>query len=536
MKNKKSIIIYLSLGVIVIAVCGVLAVSMTKSGKQNYNLATVQKMDLTETVKTTGDTKSVASVDLSFELAGKVAATPVKEGAVVKKGQLLASLASVDVLANEESAEAAYDAAKIAVEKLKQPPEAIDLLTAKDAVTKANDDLSKSYDDSFNSMSTAFVDFSTITSGIKSILYSNSYATERLNLDYYADTVRVYDASGDTLRASADSSYNSVEIGYDKTFADYKLVTRDSGEEKISSMLNETADLAKQMADAAKAAKSLVDRYHDVLIAHDVNSTIPALVPAHQAALAGYVAQANADLSALAGEANALATANRTVAERTTALTKLENGALDIDIRAAQTRVDAAAAALLAAQNAVAKTALVAPFAGTVTKVNVAVGEFTSPSTPAVSLISSAGFELETNVSEIDIGKIEPGVKADVTLDTFGAGEIFKATVISIDPGAVNINGVNAYHVVLAFDENDPRFKAGLTANISFLIGIVKNALAVPARSIITTNEQKSVLLVNGSGTAETRVVTVGVTGDNDFVQILSGLSEGDKVVSFGGN
>jgi RND family efflux transporter MFP subunit len=536
MKNKKALVIYLSLGVIAVAICGTLAVTMMKSGKQNYNFITVQKMNLTETVKTTGDTKPVNSVDQGFELAGKIVAVTVKEGDSVKKGQLLAALASADVLANEKSAQAAYDAANIALEKLKNPPEAIDLLAAKDAASKANDDLSKSYDDSLTSMSTAFVDFSSISSGIKSVLYSNSFASERLNLDYYADTIRVYDPSGDALRADADSSYNSANDGYNKTLSDYKLTTRDSGEEKISAMLSLTADLARQMSDAAKSAKSLVDRYHDVLIAHDVNSVISPFVPEHQATLGGFVAQANADLSALLNAENNLAAAKRTADERATALTKLENGAEDIDIRAAQTRVSAAAAALSEAQNAVAKTALVASFAGTVTKVNVAVGEFASPGAPAVSLISSSDFELETNVSEIDVGKIQPGTKANVTLDTFGAGETFKAAVVSVDPGAVNINGVNSYHVILSFDENDSRFKSGLSANISFLTGEADDVLAVPARSIIATGDQKSVLLVNGSGTAETRAVTVGVTGDNGFVQILSGLAEGDKIASFGGN
>jgi RND family efflux transporter MFP subunit len=536
MKNKKAIVVYLSLGVIAVAVCGVLAVSLTKGGKQNYNLAVAKKINLAQTVKATGDTKSVDSADLSFELPGKVVAVPVSEGESVKKDQLLAALASADALANEKSSQAAYDAANIALEELKQPPEAIDLLTAKDAVAKANDDLSKSYDDGINSMAAAFVDFSAISSGIKSVLYSNSYESEQLNLDYYADTVRVYDPSGDALRTAADSAYNSAKDDYDKTFNDYKQVSRDSGEATISTTLDETADLAKQMADAAKSAKSLVDKYYDVLIAHDVNSTIPALVPEHQAALGGYVTQANADLAAVINAQNELAAANRAADERATALTKLENGAEDIDIRAAETRVSAAAAALSEAQSAARKTALIAPFAGTVTKVNVAVGEFASPGVPAVSLISSVGFELETDVSEIDVGKIQPGTKADVTLDTFGAGETFKATVVSVDPGAVNINGVNSYHVILSFDENDSRFKSGLSANISFLVGEADNVLAVPARSIITTGDQKSVLLVNGSGAAESRAVTVGVTGDNGFVQILSGLSEGDKVVSFGGN
>jgi|GEM_PF-1388199 RND family efflux transporter MFP subunit len=536
MKDKKTLIICISIGLIVVALGAVAAVSIKKKSVNGFNAVAAQKMDLVESVKATGATKAADAVDLSFEIAGKVAAVPVREGQAVKKGQLLAALSGTDVLSGEKAAAASYESARIALEKLKNPPEAVDLLTAKDSVAKANDDLNKSYDDSFNAMSAALVDFSTVTTGIKSVMYGNSFLPEQLNYDYYADEIKIYDPAADVYRAEVDSSFRAANGAYEQTLSDFKQVTRDSGEEKISAMLDETAATANEVADAAKASKALVDHYRDVLLRNDVDAAIPPLVPIQEATLGGFVTQANADVSSLSGAENNLATANRAVSERTAVLQKLEAGAEDIDIRAAQTRVDAAYAVLLEAQSAVAKTALVAPFDGTVTKVNVAAGEFAGPGVPAVSIISSSGYEAETDVSEIDVAKIKAGTKANVTLDTFGSGETFEATVVSVDSSARIVNGANSYHVVLEFGENDPRFKAGLTANIAFVISEAKGALAVPERSIITTGDAKTVLAVNASGALESRPVTVGIYGDDGFVQILSGLSEGDKVASFGGN
>jgi RND family efflux transporter MFP subunit len=372
-------------------------------------------------------------------------------------------------------------------------------------------------------------------------LHGNDFSSSQENIDYYADTATAYGADGADYRLAAENSYEAAKTAFDKSSDDFKSIGSDPTDDALAVLLALTYDTTKQAADAIKNTGNLIDLFTGKLVEKQI--AVPAAATAERAQLSVFATQADSHFAALnAGERSvksaedAVAAATRVLSEREETLSKLENGAEDIDIRAAQTRVDAAAAALSGAQNAVRKTALVAPFAGTVTKVNVAVGEFASPGAPAVSLISSAGFELETNVSEIDVGKIKIGAKASVGLDTLGSGITFNATVISVNLSADKTNGVNSYHVVLAFDDNDPRFKAGLTANIAFLTGVADGVLAVPERSIITTGDQKSVLLINGSGVSETRPVTVGVYNDNGFVQILSGLSEGDKVASFGSN
>jgi len=75
-----------------------------------------------------------------------------------------------------------------------------------------------------------------------------------------------------------------------------------------------------------------------------------------------------------------------------------------------------------AARNEVAKMSLLAPFDGTISNVNVSVGEMASPGAPAVSMVSNSNYEIDTLVSEADIAKVAVGENAGVTLDTFGSG------------------------------------------------------------------------------------------------------------------
>jgi multidrug resistance efflux pump len=99
-------------------------------------------------------------------------------------------------------------------------------------------------------------------------------------------------------------------------------------------------------------------------------------------------------------------------------------------------------ASLNAAAVAYAKTRLISPIDGVVSKQDGKVGMIISPNLPVLSVISEGGFQLETLVSETDIAKLAVGNKADVTLDAYGSNAIFPATVVKLDPAATTENGV----------------------------------------------------------------------------------------------
>ncbi len=137
--------------------------------------------------------------------------------------------------------------------------------------------------------------------------------------------------------------------------------------------------------------------------------------------------------------------------------------------------------------------------------------------------------------SEADIEKIAVGDSARTTLDASSGSIPLSATVISIDPAETMTNGVGAYKVTLQFNQANPIIKSGMTATVDILTAHKDNVLAVPASALVTNNNQTSVLVSAGSsGQLATRQVTTGISGNNGYVEITSGLSIGEKVLTFG--
>ena len=138
--------------------------------------------------------------------------------------------------------------------------------------------------------------------------------------------------------------------------------------------------------------------------------------------------------------------------------------------------------------------------------------------------------------SEADIAKVQIGDPATTTLDAYGSDTFFPTKVIKIDPAETIIESVPTYKVTLAFaSTTDSRIKSGMTANLDILAGQANNVLSIPARSVYAIDTQKYVQLVtdpkNPKDTTQTAVET-GMRGVDGYVQILSGLKEGDVVIA----
>jgi HlyD family secretion protein len=150
-----------------------------------------------------------------------------------------------------------------------------------------------------------------------------------------------------------------------------------------------------------------------------------------------------------------------------------------------------------------------------------------------VSLMSDNNFKITANVPEVDVAKLSVGEEADVTLDAYGADVPFNAVVDLIDPAETVIQGVSTYKVTLRFVKKDERIRSGMTANIDIKTAKKEDVLYLPARSVITKDGKKYVKIPNGlTETLETEV-TVGLRGSDGSIEILSGLNEGDTIVTF---
>lgn len=146
-------------------------------------------------------------------------------------------------------------------------------------------------------------------------------------------------------------------------------------------------------------------------------------------------------------------------------------------------------------------------------------GELVTPQTPIAVIGDLNEFVMELQVDEYDIGKIKPGQKVFVSLDSY-KGKVFEATVTKIQP--IMDNRLRSFEIEATFLSKPSNLYPNLTVEANILISTKENAMTIP-RNYITDENQ--VILKNG----EKRKVVTGLK-DYQRVEIISGLNKDDLI------
>lgn len=155
----------------------------------------------------------------------------------------------------------------------------------------------------------------------------------------------------------------------------------------------------------------------------------------------------------------------------------------DAQVSVATAQVKQAEAALNAAELDLKYTVIRSPVNGIVVARNVEVGQTVAASfaTPNLFLIALdlTKMEVDTNVSESDIGGITEGKDATFTVDAY-PGAPFSGTIRQVRIAPINVQNVVTYNVVVGVDNKDLRLKPGMTANVSIVVAQRENVLKIP--------------------------------------------------------
>ncbi len=188
-----------------------------------------------------------------------------------------------------------------------------------------------------------------------------------------------------------------------------------------------------------------------------------------------------------------------------------------------------------AAQAAVERTLVYAPFDGTVAEINAELGEYVTPSPPgiptlpAIDLMDVSCLYVSAPIDEVDAPKVKTGMAACVSLDAFKEKRC-SGKVSRIAPYVME-KEKQARTVEVEVKLSDPKdikeLLPGYSADIEVLIESKVDALRVPREAV---QENNRVLLVNYDGVLEERMIQLGLTNWNT-VEVLSGLTEGDRVI-----
>jgi multidrug efflux pump subunit AcrA (membrane-fusion protein) len=173
---------------------------------------------------------------------------------------------------------------------------------------------------------------------------------------------------------------------------------------------------------------------------------------------------------------------------------------------------------------------ILAPISGTITGLNVADDDEVTSSSVAATVIDLDAFRAVITVAEADVPSVKLGQKAVITFDAL-TDLTLTGKVKSVDFTGTNTSGVVSYEVIVEPDTPQKDVRGGMTVSVSIITDVAADVLAVPSSAVKTATDGSSYVQVLGDDGLPTSVtVETGMITDS-YVQILSGLTEGQEIV-----
>ena len=179
-------------------------------------------------------------------------------------------------------------------------------------------------------------------------------------------------------------------------------------------------------------------------------------------------------------------------------------------------------------QEQIVDATITAPASGIISSKRIDVGEFVNPGMPIATITDISRLKAVLYINEKDVYRLQPLQAATITTEVF-PGQIYQGKVGFISPkGDENHN----YRVEINLDNPGQRLRAGTYVRVEFNLGGDSQALQIPKSSLPEGMKNPYVFIVQ-SQKAVLRKLTLG-REIGDYVEVLSGLSNGDAVVESG--
>jgi multidrug efflux pump subunit AcrA (membrane-fusion protein) len=469
-------------------------------GEDKFEAEIVSRGTVTQIVSEIGFIKPSSDVSLSFARGGRVQEVYAYKGKTVRRGDILAVLDAGSLQAELRQARASLDLEQNSTEKteLTFTNARLSLLDViSNAYLVADDVISVKVDQFFSNPNSEYPKFGiSISQGLTNFYIGANYNDSR---EIEQKRVNVRDKFN-TLESDMFQSSGTMDVKELAIKVEGALL-------ELQTLLNTIAkSLNTYVADNTNS-QMIYDGYKsDISGARTrINSTITSL----RTSLQNYnTAQASIHYS-VDGSVNP-----------NTEITRFQ----DIRIEDAKARVDA----ILSRIN---DGYIRSPIDGTVAEAFISRGETVGAASPAISVISTGKLEIVVNIPEVDIENIDIGDKAKVKFDAYRNSE-FNAEVVYLSSRAKEIGGIRTFEVILEFDDTDPRIKAGLSVDLD-IIAMQKEGLIIPRRAVVHEGADTYVRVVVTDGTYRKQSVVLGLRGEGGIVEIINGLSEGDKIITF---
>jgi HlyD family secretion protein len=167
------------------------------------------------------------------------------------------------------------------------------------------------------------------------------------------------------------------------------------------------------------------------------------------------------------------------------------------------------------------------------TRVRIEQGAEIPQGTNIITIPDASKMKVVIKVHETWIGKIQLGQDAKITVEAFPdktfVGKVTKKAPLADKKSSWDPD-VKVYATDVTFDGTHDFLKTGMTGKVEVLIDGLQDVLYVPIQSVVTHADETKVCYVTTNNRLEKREVETGLFND-DFVEIRTGLTEGEKVL-----
>lgn len=484
---------YLFLACIILGTLAVVLFSGSRSAKQDVVTATVEKGNVETVVAISGFVESKNTADLAFPTTGKVTEVFVDEGNEVTTGEVLATLASDQLVAERSEALAALRLAKAQYRETVAGPTSEMRSLSATKIRNAEANLMQVTDEYKKRVTNA-----------RRTLLSTDLEAQAQNPQEDATSPMI---SG-TYTCDSEGSYtldvysSGAASGYSYTLGGLGNGSHTVYTEKPAPL--DGCGLYIQFTDGDIYANSkwIIEIPNTHSSSYVTNKNAYELVLKQQDTV---VASAKNALNL------ALEEADVTLADARSEVVSQK-----------QETINQAAARLASVDARLADRSIVAPFDSVITDVSILTGE-TASLEPVITVLADGGFELTALVPEIDITHVNSGQPATASFDA-KKDETYEGIVTFVSPVATEIDGVAYFKTTITLNETPEWIRAGLNADINIITNQIKDSLRIPKRFVTEDNGTMYVSI------GETKKpINILFTGNDGYVAI-TGLNEGDVV------
>ncbi len=534
-KNTKKRIAWGIVVLVVLIIIGKISLNYSQNDSDKTTVEAI-KGNIEQSVSETGVVKISDEIGLSFKGGGIIDAIYVEVGDSIERGKLLAKIDYSELSAQFQKANALLKSAQaqlanilagatdedISLTETQVENTKIKLQNKKQSleniISSADNNIRAAYEDALGDLDDGYLDLHGAYLAVDDVYqtYFNTNDQEGLTVKKSREDIK--EARNKTKTYIDTAIANSIDENIDIALYEIKLALNIT----YTALSN-----ARNACDTILYRTTVTDTDKISLDTQKSNINIEKIsITGAQQTISS--TKINNTSSIDAAKAQVLETEGQ-LKEAEKKLVKLIAGPTKENIDLYESQVEQARADKAVLSSKINQSRLISSINAQVIRVEKQEGETANAGEVVISLLPRKPFQIKADIYEEDIASVNIGNPVKIQLIAFPDLAITGA-VASIEPIDKIVDGVVYYEISIDFDKEIKGLKPGMSADIVIEVLSKDNVIIIPGSVLIRKNGKLYVDIMVNNEIIE-KEVRVGIKGDDNQIEIINGLKEGEQVI-----